>query len=909
MVSKKLLSASLLLSALVSFVGCEPMAVEPELSMTASPSTIDGNAQKSTIKLLATDDKGKPGAGTVRITSPAGTMKAGVEVTLAAGEASTEFGCDRAVDPACTGTVKLTAEWVLNGKLITATKNVVVTPPVVVVPDAGVSLTASRTQLGIGLGNTADIVATYAIDGVAQPDASITLSTTEGVLLLTDGGAFQSPATTDDQGKVRVVLSDDGAPGTAVVTGVGPTGRPASVSVNIYTPDAGISITADRSVLTLGFNEVSNLIVNHTLENRAIAGRPITVETTAGRLVLTDGGTFVSPALTDLNGQVRLAITDMGSPAVATITARDLSANVQASTSVALSPPDAGVVVATNRPALYLGIGDSVNVTASLYANGNASPNRALNVATSLGTLTYPDAGTFSGMGTTDATGALKLVLKDTGTPGNAVITATDPASSRSGTATVSIRTISTISFSQMVCSGMPCTVLGINNSNFRTTGKLQFIVRDNQTPPQPVSGVNVSFAINLSSATGTTIAPASAVTDANGLVEVNVTTGNAVGSFTVTATVIAGVAATSPSFGVRGAKPTNRGFTLQCNRTTLSAYTSPTPPLDITSNCTVTVVDRNNNPVGLATDVSFRSEAGAISQSVTTPEFTAATSANEGKANVDFRTVGDFPAADVTPLDAGVQYPFNRGTEPRFDGGVQRNPRDGLVVIIAWTRGEEWFNDLDGNGVQNGNEPFVDQGEPFVDTNDNDVFDGTDIAFNVDGDGVYTPANGVWDANTFVWTKTYVLYTDRAAPGLTTWAPAGPFVAAKDSMQSFLVWTPDLNFNRVEAGSSTDFVRIATKGTVTSSFGNLGLDGFGFEFEPRILTNVAGDAACPTATDRICVYKTRFGQWGAGYVGTITVNGAPATDMTPQQNESITVRTTTRAGQVSSVPLTGVIQ
>ena len=905
--SKKLLPGLLLAGFLTS---CEPPAVEPELTIAASPRTVDGLAQKATLKFTATDEKGKLGTGKVRVTSTAGSLKDGVEVDLVGGEGSTDFLCTRATDIACTGVVRLNAEWVVRGKLTTATTSVTVTPPVVIVPDAGVTLTASRARLGIGLGNTADIVGTYAVNGIAQADASVTLTTSEGLLLLTDGGPFASPAATDSLGQVHAVLAENGTPGTANLNASGPTGRTGNVSVVIYTPDAGITIATDRTVLTLGFGELALLTVNHTLEGRAVPGRPLTLETTAGRLLELDGGNFVSPSPTDLNGRVRAYLTDTGSPGAATITARDPSATVQASVIVALSPPDAGVVVSSSRQAIYLGINDFANIQASLYANGNPSPNRALNVSTTVGALSLPDAGAFNGMGTTDSNGALNLVLRDTGTPGNAVITATDPNSGRTGSTPVSVRQISTINFTQMVCSGMPCTVLGVGNSNFRTAGKLQFVVRDNQATPQPVAGVNVTFTINLSSASGTTIAPTQTVTDINGLAEVIVNTGNAVGSFTVTATVIPGVAASSPSFGVRGAKPTNRGFTLQCNRTTMSAYTAPLPPLPITITCTVSVVDRNNNPVGLATDVSLRPEVGTMAQSVQTPEFTAAASANEGKANVDFSTVGDFPAADVAPLAANPsQYPYALAAEPqRNDSLIVRNPRDGLVVIVAWTRGEEWFNDLDGNGVQNGNEPFVDQGEPFLDTNDNDVFDGTDLFFNVDGDNVYTPPNGVWDANTFVWTKTYVLYTDRSYPPLTSFSPSS-FNVAKDSMQTVFVTMPDLNLNRIEAGSSVDFVRTASKGSILSNFFNLGLDGFGFDFDPRILTNVAGTAACPTATDRICVFKTRFGQWGRGAVGSFIITGAPGADVTPPQTDNITVRATTRGGTVLSPPITGTIQ
>jgi hypothetical protein len=908
-VPKHLMHSAMVLAVMTAACG-EP-SVDAELALTASPKTVDGAGQKSVIKVFATDDKGKPGSGTVRLSSTAGSLKDGAEVTLTAGEGSIDFVCDRATDANCLAQVRVTGEWVVAKKLASAFVVVTVSPPVVRPPDGGVTLSTSRTQIGLGLGATADIVATYVLDGSPVAGTALSLTSSVGTLLLPDGGPFSSPATTDTAGVVRAVLADNGTPGLAAVSASGPLGRGAAVNVRFYTPDASVSIVSDKMALTLGFQELATLTVNHTVENRAVPGRQLTLETTAGKLVTADGGLFTSPVATDVSGQVRAYLTDMGSPGTATVTVRDAVSNVQASTGILLAAPDAGVVVATSRSSLFLDINDFITVRASLFANGNPSPNRMLNVAVApLGQLSLPDAGVFNGSGVTDSTGALNLVLRDTGTSGSTVITATDPASNRVGTANVSIRQISTVNFQQMTCSGSPCTVLGINSSNFRTAGRLRFVVRDNQTMPQPVQGATVNFTLTLSGATGTTIAPSQTVTDASGVAEVNVNTGNAVGTFTVTATVLPGVAATSPSFGIRGAKPTNRGFTMQCNRTTMSAYTAPLPPLDITANCTVTVVDRNLNPVGLATDVSLRAEAGSIAATAQTLEFSTSMSAQEGKANVDFRTVGDFPAADVGPLASdGTQYPSALALEPsRNDGLLVRNPRDGLVVIVAWTRGEEWFEDLDGNGVQNGNEAFVDQGEPFVDSNDNDIFDGNDKAFNVDGDGVYTPANGVWDANTFVWTKTYVLYTDRTSAGLSFFNPTGFNVARGANSGPIAVYMPDLNFNRVEAGSVGAFQRTATKGMIATEF-NLGLDGFGFEFSPRILTNQAGNQTCPTPTNRICVYKTRFGTWDNGYIGNLTITGAALADTAPSQPESITVRVTTRAGTVTSLPLTGTIQ
>ena len=75
---------SVIVSCLVA-ASCTPM-VEPELTLTASPRTLDGVGQKAVIRVSALDAEGKPGTGTVRVSSAAGSLMAGAEISLAAGE-------------------------------------------------------------------------------------------------------------------------------------------------------------------------------------------------------------------------------------------------------------------------------------------------------------------------------------------------------------------------------------------------------------------------------------------------------------------------------------------------------------------------------------------------------------------------------------------------------------------------------------------------------------------------------------------------------------------------------------------------------------------------------------------------------------------------------------------------------
>src|SRR5262249_17426732 len=185
---------------------------------------------------------------------------------------------------------------------------------------------------------------------------------------------------------------------------------------------------------------------------------------------------------------------------------------------------------------------------------------------------------------------------------------------------------------------------------------------------------------------------------DSSGLVSANLSVGPVIGALTVRATVIAGQIETqSPNIGVRGAKPSNQGFVLDCDRHNLATYATPTPPLDLTTNCKVTLVDRFNNPVGTGTSVDFLSEAGTIPTTVNTVPYTPGQpNPNEGTATLPFSTRGQWQLiVDTDPLAANPsQWPNPRFAEPSISsGGLIRNPRDGLVTLTPFTHAQHTFD------------------------------------------------------------------------------------------------------------------------------------------------------------------------------------------------------------------------
>lgn len=178
---------------------------------------------------------------------------------------------------------------------------------------------------------------------------------------------------------------------------------------------------------------------------------------------------------------------------------------------------------------------------------------------------------------------------------------------------------------------------------------------------------------------------------------------------------------------------------------------------------CTMKLADREGRIIGTATQVSFMSEAGAISPSASSPDFDpskpVADQTDLGHA-VGFLEVFGAPLpADVAPFAGEPSFAHDYGCGPRT-----ANPRDGYVTVIAMVRGEEGFVDLNRNGTYDPGEPFVDLGEPYVDANDNGQWDPGEWYLDVNGNGRYDGPNGKWDADAVIWTQTRVLYTGLPA-------------------------------------------------------------------------------------------------------------------------------------------------
>lgn len=440
-------------------------------------------------------------------------------------------------------------------------------------------------------------------------------------------------------------------------------------------------------------------------------------------------------------------------------------------------------------------------------------------------------------------------------------------------------------------CNGNNCTIMGIRNSGFNEISQVTFRLTDSLGAP--IEGATIRFSINLPPSG--TVVTATGVTNAGGDAFATVNSGLLIGVFSVTATYIPGLVETSsPSIGIRGAKAANRGFQISCSRVNIGAYVSPTPPRVDTATCRIFLNDRYGNPVGTGTSVNLKSEAGTVPNSVPTKAYDSmGNNADEGVGTFMFSTAGNWPALDVDPLPAlPGQYPIARDPEPfQTSGALVRNPRDGLVTMMAYLRGEEWFSDDNTNGVRDNNEAFIDQGEAFVDRDDNGVRNnGETFIDDAPANGSWDGPNGVWDADTTISTEIRMMYSDRPASGLPTTevtpaAFSGPCGAGlpKGATQDLSIIWGDMNFNPPQVENTViGATHVATKGGISSVTTAL-LDGYGHAME-RLLVNAADGTGCLPSTP-ICRWRFQFTRWRF-ITQLVRVTGASTGDMTACQED-----------------------
>lgn len=363
---------------------------------------------------------------------------------------------------------------------------------------------------------------------------------------------------------------------------------------------------------------------------------------------------------------------------------------------------------------------------------------------------------------------------------------------------------------------------LGIKGSGFQEQSVLRFALLDSSGRPwSPSLGeVTVNFEV-IGSAGGLSVSPLVAKLDPRGEVTTTIYSGTSRGSTTVRArTTIGGTTleASSEPIVVVGAKPTSRNFALSCEKAAINALSNNNCSVmtaDLTLACSANLLDRYNNPVGRRTRVSWSAEAGSIGLPTSTVEADPDNPSGElGVTTNLLRTKNALVPFDTTPI-AGEPQRQRAPGDPCHAGNALTyfNPRDGLVTIVAYTQGEESFDDLNGNSTRDPNEPFDDLGEPFVDRDDSGTWELGEEYFDVNGNNQWDGPNGKWESDTVIWTRGYVVFT--GAPTGTVTADTDLSKLEPDQIATLSVRWEDENLNE-PASASTTYTAKLLSGTGT---------------------------------------------------------------------------------------------
>jgi hypothetical protein len=316
----------------------------------------------------------------------------------------------------------------------------------------------------------------------------------------------------------------------------------------------------------------------------------------------------------------------------------------------------------------------------------------------------------------TTSTGRASATYTAKGCAGSDQITAKVAANSAVLTATGTVTVLAAALGGVEFVSATPA-IIGMTGSPIPSQAEMLFRLKD--ASGGNLAGRTVQFTLNTAVG-GITLTPASATSDANGIVRTVVQAGSVATSVRVKAesvNPINGLTISSQSevLTISTGLPDSDSVSISAERHVLDGACDGE-----STSINIRAADRYNNPVPEGTAFSFRTEGGKINAQCVT---------------------GNPLGNPVT--EAGVCSVLLTVQNPR--------PTDGRVTVLASALGEESFIDANGNGFYDANPPelFDDVGEAFVDYNENGIRD-NDEPF-IDGSaggnaGVYDGSNGSFD-------------------------------------------------------------------------------------------------------------------------------------------------------------------
>ncbi|MHA7881180.1 MAG: Ig-like domain-containing protein [Saccharospirillum sp.] len=246
----------------------------------------------------------------------------------------------------------------------------------------------------------------------------------------------------------------------------------------------------------------------------------------------------------------------------------------------------------------------------------------------------------------------------------------------------------------------------GFGSDSLPSTTRVTFTVKNKQG--NPVSGQEVRFSI-LKNLAGIELTRSSGTSNSEGQVTAIAQGGTINTVFTVLAetdivdddgNVTETISTHSKPISVNTGLPNGKGFGVATDTFNPWGWNR----INTEAGITVTAGDFHNGPVRNGTVVTFVTSGGQIQfagSEVASCEIT------EGDCSVKW--------------ESGPPYPSTGGT-----------------VVMAHTKGEEAFVDVNGNSMYDIGESFTALAEPYLDTNQNSAYDAGEYFVDVNGNGVW---------------------------------------------------------------------------------------------------------------------------------------------------------------------------
>ena len=282
-----------------------------------------------------------------------------------------------------------------------------------------------------------------------------------------------------------------------------------------------------------------------------------------------------------------------------------------------------------------------------------------------------------------------------------AVIATLEDLSASTQSSVLTVMDTSAYSVQFLSADPLVMALSGTGGAGQSENSSVSFMVKDQLGTP--VSGETVNFSLSTYVG-GLALTTTSDTSDADGIVRVNVLSGNVSTSVTVIATLSDLSTSTQSSLlSVNTGLPDQNSFSLSIDTFNPEGLNYDGE----TATFTIRAADHFNNPVPDGMAIYFTSEGGAIEPSCLTVN---------GTCSVVWTS-----------------------QDPR--------PSDGRVTVLVTAIGSESFTDANGNGVYDSGELFTDLSEAFRDDDEDNFFDITyEEFFDFNGNGFHDTGNGIFN-------------------------------------------------------------------------------------------------------------------------------------------------------------------